>query len=86
MSSSPTPLRLEGKDYLKLVITGHAEVESDDRDEAATFMRDLVTRACDAPVCLDVAITADSVDPTGAVLAGRHNAEQVDHWNGDTTA
>jgi hypothetical protein len=46
-------------------------------------MRDLLTRACDAPVCQDVTITADLVDPAGAVLAGRRNAEQVDHWNDD---
>jgi hypothetical protein len=46
-------------------------------------MRDPLTRACYAPGCLDVAITVDSVDPTGAVLTPRCTAEQVDHWNGD---
>ena len=66
-----------------LIIAGHTEVDPDDRDEAVAVMRDPVTRACDAPRCLDVAITADSVDPTGAVLTRRRTAEQVDHWNGD---
>jgi dihydrofolate reductase len=65
------------------IIAGHAEADPDDRDEAVAVMRDLLTRACDAPECLDVAITVDSVDPTGAVLTGRRTAEQVDHWNGD---
>ena len=66
-----------------LIIAGHTEIDPDDRDSAFAVMRDLVTRACDAPECLDVAITVDSVDPTGAVLTGRRTAEQVDHWNGD---
>ena len=47
-----------------LIIAGHIEVDPDDRDEAVAVMRDLVTRARDAPGCLDLAITADSVDPT----------------------
>jgi dihydrofolate reductase len=66
-----------------LIISGRTELDPDDRDEAVAVVRDLVTRACDAPGCLDVAITADSVDPTGAVLTGRRAAEQADHWNGD---
>ena len=66
-----------------LIIAGHTEVDPDDRNEAVAVMRDQLTRACDALGCLDVAITADSVDPTGAVLTGRRTAEQVDHWNGD---
>ena len=65
------------------IIAGRTEVDPDDRDEEAAVMRDLVTRACHAPWCPDVAITADSVEPTGAVLTGRRTAEQVDHWNGD---
>ena len=66
-----------------LIIAGHTEVDPDDRDEAVAVVRDLVTRACGAPGCLDVAITADSVDPTGAALTGRRTAEQVDHRNGE---
>jgi hypothetical protein len=65
------------------IIAGHTKVDPDDRDEAVAVMRDLLTRACDASGCLDAAITADSVDPTGAALTGRRTAEQVDHWNAD---
>ena len=62
-----------------LIIAGRTEVDPDDRDEAVAVMRGLLTRACEAPGCLDVAITVDSVDPTGTVLTGRRTAEQVDH-------
>jgi hypothetical protein len=65
------------------IIAGHTEVEPDDRDEAVAVTRDLLTRACDGPGGLAVAITADSVDPTGAVPTGRRTAEQLDHRNGD---
>ena len=44
-------------------IAGHGEVDRDDRDEAVAVMRGPVTRARDAPGCLDVAITGDPVDP-----------------------
>ena len=46
------------------IIAGHTEVDPDDRDEAVAVMRDQFTRARDAPGRLDLAITADSVDPT----------------------
>jgi len=65
------------------IIARDTEVDPDDRGEAVAIMRDPLTRACDAPGCLDVAITVDSVDPSGALLTGRRTAEQVDHWNGD---
>ena len=47
-----------------LIIAGRTAVDPGDRDEAVAVMRDQVTRACDAPGCLDLAITADSVDPS----------------------
>ena len=47
-----------------LIIAGHTEVDPNDRDEPLALVRDLVTRARDAPGRLDLAITADSVDPT----------------------
>ena len=47
-----------------LIIAGHAEVDPDDRDEAVAVVRDLLTRARDAPGRVDLAITADSVYPT----------------------
>jgi hypothetical protein len=46
LSSSPTSLRLEGKDLLTLIIAGHNEVDPDDRDEAVAVMRDLATHIC----------------------------------------
>jgi hypothetical protein len=45
------------------IIAGRTEVDPDDRDQAVAVMRDPLTRACDAPGCLDGAITAGSVDP-----------------------
>jgi quinol monooxygenase YgiN len=47
-----------------LIIAGHTEVDPDDQDEALAFMRDLLTRARDAPGRVVLAITTDSVDPT----------------------
>jgi len=47
-----------------LIIAGRAEVDPDDPVEAVAVMRDQVTRARDAPGRLDLAITADSIDPT----------------------
>jgi hypothetical protein len=49
-----------------LIIAGHTEGDSDDRDAAVAVMRDLVTRARDVPGRLDVEITADSVDQCGS--------------------
>ena len=49
-----------------LIIAGHTEGDSDNRDEAVAVMRDLVTRARDVPGRLDVEITADSVDQCGS--------------------
>ena len=60
-----------------LIIAGHAEVDPDDRDEAVAVMRDPVTRACEAPGCLDVAITADSVDPTRIDNSERWESQQA---------
>jgi quinol monooxygenase YgiN len=57
------------------IIAGHTEVDSDDRDEAVAVMRGLVTRARDAPGCLDVAITADPVDPGRVNLFGRWESQ-----------
>jgi hypothetical protein len=38
-----------------LITAGHTEVDPDDRDESVAVMRDPLTRACDAPGCLDQA-------------------------------
>jgi quinol monooxygenase YgiN len=45
------------------IIAGHVTVGEDERDAYVEAHRDLVQRARQAPGCLDVAITADPVDP-----------------------
>lgn len=46
-----------------VIIAGHYFVDASRRDEYIEAFRDLVQRARTAPGCLDVAITADPVDP-----------------------
>ncbi len=46
-----------------LIIAGHVQVAEERRDALVATFADLVRRARAAPGCLDVAITADSVDP-----------------------
>ncbi len=48
----------------KVIVAGWTTVDPKKRDEAVESFKDLVLRARDAPGCLDVAITADSVDPS----------------------
>ena len=58
------------------IIAGHSEVDPDDRDEAVSVTRDPVTRAHDAPGCLDVAITADyAADPTRINIFERRESQ-----------
>ena len=45
------------------IIAGHVKVDDDKRDMYVAAHRDLIRRARQAPGCLDVAITADPVDP-----------------------
>ena len=45
------------------IIAGYITVDEDERDRYVAAHRDLVVRAREAPGCLDVAITADPVDP-----------------------
>lgn len=47
-----------------LIIAGHIELDAADRDAFVEAHLDLVHRARQAPGCLDVAITADPLDPT----------------------
>lgn len=47
-----------------LIIAGYIEVDPDLRDAAVAAMQELVARARAAPGCLDVAITADPLDPS----------------------
>lgn len=46
-----------------IIIAGHYRVDAAARDALIDTFRDLVTRSRAAHGCLDVAITADSVDP-----------------------
>ena len=46
-----------------LIIAGHFTVDPDRRDEYLATFADLVRRARRAPGCLDVALTADTLDP-----------------------
>ena len=60
-----------------LIIAGHYLVDASQRDAYVESYRDLVTQARAAPGCLDVAITADTVD------AGRVN--MYERWEDEDT-
>lgn len=47
-----------------LIIAGYLDVDADQRDAFVAAHHDLVRRARQAPGCLDLAITADPLDPT----------------------
>ena len=51
------------------MIAGHATVDAADRDPYVTAHQDLVRRARQAPGSLDVAITADPLDPRSASMS-----------------
>jgi quinol monooxygenase YgiN len=46
-----------------LIIAGHIAVDPARRDDVVAALQDLVRRARAAPGCLDVAVTADPLDP-----------------------
>ncbi|WP_148252848.1 putative quinol monooxygenase [Aidingimonas lacisalsi] len=48
----------------KVIVAGWTTVDPEKRDEAVESFKDLVLRARNAPGCLDMAITADTVDPS----------------------
>jgi quinol monooxygenase YgiN len=58
------------------IIAGYITVDEDVRDGYVEAHRDLVARARTAPGCLDVAITADPVDPRRV-----NNFELWDSWD-----
>ncbi|MDD7937728.1 antibiotic biosynthesis monooxygenase [Actinomycetospora lutea] len=64
-----------------LIIAGHVQVAPERRDALVAEFADLVRRARAAPGCLDVAVTADSVDP-GRINNFERWASQddLDHW------
>lgn len=58
------------------IIAGHITVDASERDRFVETHLDLVRRARAAPGCLDVAITADPVDPRRV-----NNFERWESWN-----
>jgi quinol monooxygenase YgiN len=58
------------------IIAGHVTVDENERDTFVEAHRDLVRRAREAPGCLDVAITADPVDPRRI-----NNYERWESWD-----
>jgi len=64
-----------------LIIAGSVQVAPERRDALVAGFADLVRRAREAPGCLDVAITADSVDP-GRInnLERWESQEHLDAW------
>ena len=63
------------------MIAGHATVDAADRDRYVTAHQDLVRRARQAPGSLDVAITADPLDPErDHVFERLESSEHLDAW------
>jgi quinol monooxygenase YgiN len=64
-----------------VIIAGHSTVDAADRDRYVTTHQDLVRRARQAPGCLDVAITADPLDPARVNVFERwESKEHLDAW------
>jgi quinol monooxygenase YgiN len=70
-----------------VIITGYSLYEEGQRDASVEAFRDLVERARAAEGCIDVAITADSVDPRRAnLLEVWASAEALDAWRAKAKA
>jgi quinol monooxygenase YgiN len=64
-----------------VIIAGHEVVDAAQRDQYMAAHGDLVRRARQAPGCLDVAITADALDPTRVNNFERwQSMEHLDAW------
>ncbi|KIA61151.1 putative quinol monooxygenase [Nocardia vulneris] len=64
-----------------LIIAGHAKVEADQRDAYVAAFHDMIRRCRAARGCLDIAITADSVDPSRVNILERwDNRENLEAW------
>ena len=64
-----------------LIIAGHSTLDAADRDRYVTAHQDLVRRARQAPGSLDLAITADPLDPTRVNVFERWEyKEHLDAW------
>jgi quinol monooxygenase YgiN len=64
-----------------VIIAGHGKIDATDRDRYVSAHQDLVSRARRAPGCLDVAITADPLDPARVNIFERwQSIEHLDAW------
>lgn len=64
-----------------VIIAGHEEVDASERDQYLAAHEDRVRRARQAPGCLDLAITADTLDPTRVNNFERwQSVEHLDAW------
>jgi len=64
-----------------LIIAGHEEVDPQQRDAFVAAHHDLIRRAREAPGCLDLAITADPLDPARVNNFERwESRESLDAW------
>ena len=64
-----------------LIIAGHSTLDAADRDRYVTAHHNLIRRGRQAPGCLDLAITADPLDPTRVNVFERwQSKEHLDEW------
>ena len=64
-----------------LIIAGHSTLDAADRDRYVTAHHNLIHRARQAPGCLDLAITADPLDPTRVNVFERWQSKgHLDEW------
>jgi quinol monooxygenase YgiN len=70
-----------------IIIAGHLRVDPAERDGRVSAFRDLVSRCRAAEGCLDVAMTADSVDPDRInMIEIWRNAQALDAWRAQADA
>src|SRR3954464_6833120 len=66
---------------MMLIIAGQGAGDPTHRDHVVVMLQDLVGRARAAPGCLDVAITADPLDPARVNNLERwESADHLDQW------
>lgn len=64
-----------------VIIAGHSLVDGGERDRCVEAFRDLVERARAADGCIDVAVSADPIDPRRFnILEVWESAEAIDRW------
>ncbi len=64
-----------------LIIAGYLEVDTDRRDDYVAAHRDLLRRGREAPGCLDLAISADPLNPKRVNNFERwESREHLDAW------